>query len=179
MLHKSSGYGEEFGEINLFSYTLPLENTSEHRWYRNMNSCSNWCSLEEKKSALVILKLYIELPLSSINTMLLLSNFGMSARCFCFTPTITAFFFCPLMATKILSPIKKSTLVPETTLRYYARAYLLSRCEFCYKHECTLAVDLQAWPPCRSDCYPRHEVLIIAEFGSEVDFDEILLKMDL
>ena len=70
---------------------------------------------------LILIKKYIymqlhkneskDIPLSSIKTMLLLSNFGIKGFCFCFTPTITAFFFCPLMATKTLSPEINSNLV--------------------------------------------------------------------
>lgn len=46
----------------------------------------------------------VGVPLSSMRTMLLLSNLGTRARCFCLTPTITAFFFWPLIATSTLSP---------------------------------------------------------------------------
>lgn len=45
-------------------------------------------------------------PLSSIKTMLLLSNFGTLTFCVCLRPTRMPFFFCPLIATITLSPIK-------------------------------------------------------------------------
>lgn len=43
-------------------------------------------------------------PLSSIRTMLFVSNLGTPGFCFCLTPTTYACFFCPLMATSTRSP---------------------------------------------------------------------------
>jgi len=43
-------------------------------------------------------------PLSSINTKLLLSNLGTLGAWLAFNPTNIPFFFSPLIATKILSP---------------------------------------------------------------------------
>ena len=65
-----------------------------------------------------LIRVPVGVPLSSTNTMLLLSMRGTVAFCFCFTPTIKALFFCPLMATNTLSPIVPTPFLLYTWMHF-------------------------------------------------------------
>ena len=101
----------------------------------------------------------VGIPVSSTSTMLLLSKRGTNGFCFCLTPTMYAFFFWPLIATRTLSPRVPTPFLLYTWIHLAGRpliaaarpmALLSTTCNrvslmMCCRRELTLQTGRQRW----------------------------------